>query len=165
MNMFSTSYDKNYEVTCFPAYDSNGYLKKPGEKVRFIDRMYITPVKVASGMAGNAAKPDKYKFYINKTDINKIQTGTISEISSGDRGSVYYTLTKPDGTKISGEGSSNLVNGSFQCYRNGTILFLQETTPPAGGKKRRYTRKQNKTRKHRKTRKSNHRAKSYKRRK
>jgi hypothetical protein len=161
--MFSTSYDKNYEVTCFPSYDSNGYLKKPGEKVRFIDRMYITPVKVASGMAGNAAKPAKYKFYINKTDVSKIQTGAISKISSGDRGSVYYTLTKPDGTKISGEGSSNLVNGSFQCYRNGTILFLKETTPPAGGKKRRYTRKQNKTRKHRKTRKSNHRVKSYKR--
>ena len=157
--MFSTSYDKKYEVSCFPPYDSNGYLKKPGEKVRFIDRMYITPVKVASGMAGNAAKPDKYKFYINKTDVDKIQTGTISEISSGDYGSVYYTLTKPDGTKISGDGSSNLVKGSYECYKRGTILFLQETTPPAGGKKRRYTRKQ------RKSRKSNRRVKSYKRRK
>ena len=92
-------------------------------------------------------------------DVDKIQTGTISEISSGDYGSVYYTLTKPDGTKISGDGSSNLVKGSYECYKRGTILFLQETTPPAGGKKRRYTRKQ------RKTRKSNRRVKSYKRRK
>lgn len=162
MGLFSTSYDKNYEVSCVLPFDSNGYLKKPGEKVRFIDRMYVTPVKVANGISGNALRPAKYKFYINKKDINKIQTGTISSISYRDY-MVSYTITTPNG-EISGQGYNTSNNGSFYCYETGTILFLRKTNPPAGGKKRRYTKKQRKTRTQRKTRKSNHRVKSYKRR-
>jgi hypothetical protein len=163
MGLFSTSYDKNYEVSCVPPYDSDGYLKKPGENVRFIDRMYVTPVKVASGISGNALRPAKYKFYINKTDIDKIQTGTISRISYKDS-MVYYTITTPNGVNISSQGYDSSTIGTFDCYQRGTLLFLQETNPPAGGKKRRYTKKQRKTRTQRKTRKSNHRVKSYKRR-
>ena len=104
---------------------------------------------------------DKYKFYINKTDIDKIQTGTLSEINRSrfENKIIDYKLITSDGYTISNSVITHRVTGSFECWKTGAILFLDETNPPTGGKKRRYTRKQ------RKSRKSNRRVKSYKRRK
>ena len=157
---FSTPYDKNYEVKCYPPRDANGYLKNPGDKVRYISRIHVTPVMVA-GKSFTNDTPPQYKFYINKTDIDKIQTGTLSEINTSKFESkiINYKLIKSDGTTVSNSVNSHNVNGSFECWKTGALLFLDETSPPTGGKKRRYTRKQ------RKTRKSNRRVKSYKRRK
>ena len=155
MNFFSTSYDKNYEVFCAVPIDDYENPPKIGDTVRFIDKKYVTPVLFSSS---SGTKPARHKFYINKTDVDKILVGTIDKIFPGEYDAVQYYIIRPDGRTTVTSGSYHKY-GSDNCKRNSDLFFLRGKNPPAGGKKRRYTRKQ------RKTRKSNRRVKSYKRRK
>jgi hypothetical protein len=154
MNFFSTSYDKNYEVFCAVPIDDYENPPKLGDTVRFIDKKYVTPVLFSRS---SGPSPDRYKFYINKTDVDKILVGTIVKMSTEGRNGVYYDIKRPDGRTTITSGSYHKY-GSDNCRRNSNLFFLRGKNPPTGGK-RRYTRKQ------RKTRKSNRRVKSYKRRK
>lgn len=157
MGFFSYPYDTNLEVSCLPL-NKLGRYKKVGEKVRFIDRMYVTPVKVSEARGPPSNASPGYKFYVNKTDVGKIKTGTITQLSDDRDGTAEYQVTTPDGLVIKNQLSSEKLHGTFKCYQTGTTLFVVEDSI-VGGKKRRHTKK------YRKSKKSQHRTKSRKHRK